>query len=271
MHAAAIPPDLERAVAYGDGLFETVAVFGAKAPLWRYHRQRLQTGCRRLEIACDIDALEQHFLQTVARNPDALIKIIVARRGGIRGYDSRNALGSAISLACYPLPRYSSNRRNPGIRLHLCRQRLSDNPQLAGLKHLNRLEQIFAASERDRAIAEEGLMLDASGAVIEGTMSNIFAVHRDNLLTPRLDRCGVEGVMRAAIFQQLAPALSLPVQEQRMTIASLWSADAVFVCNSVFGIWPVCTIGVSSVAQSPEVINRLWRQLAELGYAVLYD
>lgn len=270
MHAAAIPPDWDRAIAYGDGLFETVAVFNAKVPLWLYHRQRLQTGCRRLQIACDIDALEHDFLQTVARNPDALIKIIVARSGGKRGYDSRNAVGSAISLVCYPLPRYSDARRNPGIRLHLCRQRLSDNPGLAGLKHLNRMEQVSAASEWDRSIADEGLMLDASGAAVECTMSNIFAVNGNTLLTPRLDRCGVEGVMRAAIIQQFAPALSMSVHERRLTIASLLSADAVFVCNSVFGIWPVCAIGVSEVAQSPELIDRFWQQLADLGYKAPY-
>lgn len=268
--AAAISPDWDRAVAYGDGLFETIAVFDGNAPLWQFHRRRLQHSLHHLQIACDICSIERDFAALASRHPESLVKIIVARSGGSRGYDARNASASAVQMQAYPLPRYPVSHRTEGVRLHVCRQRLSQNPALAGIKHLNRLEQVLAASEWDRAVAEEGLILDGSGAVIEGTMSNIFVLKDGGVDTPRLDHCGVAGVMRSMMMQQLAPSLSLPVRQQRLTIADLLAADAVYVCNSVFGIWPVRAIGVSDVSQSVELTEKFWQLLMTMGYARLY-
>ena len=154
--------------------------------------------------------------------------------------------------------------------MHVCRQRLSHSPALAGIKHLNRLEQVLAATEWDRAIADEGLMLDNTGAVIEGTVSNIFILRNETLLTPLLDHCGVAGVMRDFIIRKLSANTLLSVRQMRLTIDDLLTADAVFICNSILGVWPVHSVGVSQLSSSPVLIERIWQQLASMGYAKLY-
>lgn len=268
--AAAIPSEWDRAVAYGDGLFETIAVFDGLAPLWPLHRQRLVRSLQRLAIESDINLIEQAFLAVCAENSNVLVKIVVARSGGRRGYSSQQCGSCAFRIHTYPLPVYPVDRRQQGAQLHLCRHRLGDNPALAGIKHLNRLEQVLAASEWDRQIADEGLMLDSSGSVIEGTVSNVFVWSGGVLKTPILDRCGVAGVMRSYMLEQLAPSLSLPIQEQRLTVNELLSADGVFVCNSVFGLWPARSLGVSQLAQSPDLVGRIWQLLSALGYERMY-
>lgn len=271
MHAAAgISSPWDRAIAYGDGLFETVLVIEGKAPLWDFHQQRLQQSLQRMNICCDIAVLEKSFLAEIAQHPDAVIKIVVVRSGGTRGYDARYARDCAVHIKAYPLPKYSRKRITDGVRLHVCSQRLSHNPALAGIKHLNRLEQVFASSERQKDWADEGVMLDNSGAVIECTSSNIFIVRNGVLVTPRLDQCGVAGVMRAFIMEKLAATISLPVQEARLVLAELIAADAVFVCNSVFGVWPVSAIGVSQIQIKHELIEKIWQPLRSMGYAGLY-
>jgi 4-amino-4-deoxychorismate lyase len=147
---------------------------------------------------------------------------------------------------------------------------LSHNPVLAGLKHLNRLEQVLAASEWCREWAQEGLMLDVAGSVIEGTISNIFVVSNDILRTPRLNYCGVAGVMRSAILKKFADDLHLHTREERMGIADVLAADAVFVCNSIFGVWPVKSIGVSVLKREQSITDGLWQSLNALGYSRLY-
>lgn len=271
MHAAAnIPLSWSRAVAYGDGLFETVLVLDGTAPLWSFHRARLQQSIQRLNISCDISELEKSFFALAVQNPDALIKIIVARSGGGRGYDSRQANDFTFHLQSYFLPQYSQKRITDGVRLQVCQQRLSHNPALAGIKHLNRLEQVLAASERQGDWSDEGLMLDCYGSVIEGVSSNVFMVRDDVLVTPLLRHCGVAGVMRAVIIEKLAQVIPLSVEEMPVKLSDLLAADTVFVCNSVFGILPVNAIGVSPLKINHAIIDRLWQQLDIMGYARLY-
>lgn len=271
MHAAAdIPLSWNRAIAYGDGLFESILVLDGNAPLWSFHRTRLQQSIQRLNISCDVGELEKSFFALAVQNPNALIKIIVARCGGGRGYDSRQANGATFHLQSYSLPQYSQKRITDGVRLHVCQQRLSHNTALAGIKHLNRLDQVLAASERQCDWSDEGLMLDCYGSVIECVSSNVFIVRDDVLVTPSLRHCGVAGVMRAAIIEKLAQTISLSVTEMSIKLSDVLAADTVFICNSVFGILPVNSIGVSPLKINHAIIDRLWQQLNIMGYASLY-
>lgn len=272
MHAAAatVPSCWDRAVSYGDGVFESVLVIEGIAPLWVFHRLRLQKSIQRLGIHCDIAELEKSFWLQAQQNSSAVIKIILARSGGARGYDARPAQDYTVQVKAYPLPHFSSGRIMEGVRLHVCQQRLSHNPAIAGMKHLNRLEQVIAASERPPGWADEGLMLDITGAVIECTSSNIFMLRENILVTPRLDHCGVDGVMRAVIMESIAADIPLPVQEARLTLAEILAADAVFICNSVFGVWPVCSIGISQIKVQHVITGKIWQRLNAMGYARLY-
>lgn len=259
---ATISP-LDRGFAYGDGVYETCRVAYGKVPLWQLHKERLLTSCQRLGIACDADQLDLYCnelltLPEINQHPDAVLKVTVTRGVGGRGYKIPPVTATTYCLAMFEGNPLLSNHYTQGVNLRICQHRLSSNPALAGLKHMNRLEQVLARSEWGDEY-HEGLLLDALGNVIEATSSNLFVVIDDELITPDLSHSGVEGVMRRLILENLAPALGLVPCIKTISLMELQKADEVFICNSVAGISPVLSIAFSptlSVAYVPKFITR---------------
>jgi 4-amino-4-deoxychorismate lyase len=228
----------DRGLAYGDGLFETIAVRGGQPLLLDRHLARLADGCARLAIATDHQLVRSELLAYAAVMGDGVLKLVLTRGDGLRGYAPDPSAQARRILLGNPPSAYPALHGEQGVRLFACTTRLSRQPLLAGLKHLNRLEQVIARSEWHDTEHAEGLMLDQAGRVVEGVFSNVFVVRDGVLLTPDLKRCGVAGVMRAEILFQ-AESLAIPVQITDIPLEQLQWADEVFVCNSVYGIWPV--------------------------------
>lgn len=229
---------LDRGLAYGDGLFETLRVQQGVPRLLERHRQRLQLGCVRLGIPLDIERWQSELLAFSQALGDGVCKCILTRGVGLRGYAPPPEPHPQCLLIGTEAPHYASAHAEEGITLFPCSTRLSEQPLLAGLKHLNRLEQVLARAEWQDPAYAEGLMRDTSGRVIECVFSNLFVVHRGRLLTPALERCGVAGVMRAELMQQARQA-RLPLEVRDLRYNELLQADEVFSCNSLYGIWPV--------------------------------
>lgn len=232
----------DRGLAYGDGLFETMAARDGSVTRIDWHFERLEEGSRRLEIPCPQRALLEHeIVAAIPRTGRAVVKLILTRGSGTRGYrPSGNAKPTRV-LAVSPWPDRPSHYYETGIRLATCRLRLGENPALAGMKHLARLEHVLAEIElRDRD-ADQGLLLDTSGRVVSGTSSNVFAVHAGKLTTPLLTRAGVAGIMRRAVMGA-ARELGLDAEERDLLPTELRAADEIFVTNSLIGIWPVAVL-----------------------------
>ncbi|MFP5383722.1 MAG: aminodeoxychorismate lyase [Gammaproteobacteria bacterium] len=257
----------DRGLAYGDGLFETMRVVGGRVPLLELHLARLQHGAHRLRLVLDGPVLQRelvHFLRAIADEgvADFTLKIIVTRGSAGRGYfPVDNAVARRMLLA-FPVAAFPAGRADEGIRLFDCAMRLGINPVLAGLKHLNRLEQVLARGEWDDPAFAEGLLCDVEGRVVEGTMTNLFVVKDGELVTPALQRCGVAGVMRAWLIDR-AGMLQWRVVERDLSRAELDAADEVFVCNSNVGIWPVSCVGERCWVPGP-VTRRLQREVDRL-------
>lgn len=239
---AAISP-LDRGFAYGDGVFETCRLHKGRLPLWEYHRARLEQSARRLKIPLDTELLIQYrddLLQKIdhTRDAHAVLKIILTRGIGGRGYRLPEQVDPTYCLGVFSGNALQSAAFNEGVSVRVCDARLSTNPSLAGIKHLNRLEHILARAEWRDEFAE-GLLLDQQEHIIEATVSNVFAVKNSCLYTPDLSSAGVAGVMRRCILERLAPAAGLTTQIVDMKLDFLTTADEVFLCNSVFGIWSV--------------------------------
>ena len=231
-------PLKDRGLAYGDGLFETIAVKAGQPVLLDRHLQRLEEGCRRLALIADQTLIRSEVLAYAAAMGNGVLKLILTRGDSLRGYGINPGVPVRRILQGNPPAAYPLAHATDGIRLFACATRLAEQPLLAGLKHLNRLEQVIARAEWRDAEHAEGLMLDRSGRVIEGVFSNLFVVRNGVLRTADLTRCGVAGVMRAEILDQ-AQALGVPVAVADISLEQLRQADEVFVCNSVYGIWPV--------------------------------
>jgi len=231
----------DRGLQYGDGLFETIAVRYRQAVFWREHFDRLQAGCLRLRIPVpDHERLLAEITQLCTQSPtcSSVLKLIITRGVGGRGYRPPDLVEPTRILSLHPYPDYPSDFQLEGVVVRFCDTRLAINPLLAGLKHLNRLEQVLARAEWQNPDIQEGIMLDVNGWVIEGTMTNLFYVKSGILYTAMLNESGILGIMRQKIIE-LAQQQGLQVCEQRYTKNDLLSADEVFLTNSLISIWPV--------------------------------
>lgn len=235
-------PGLDRGLLYGDGLFETVAVSNAQPRFWLRHMQRLRAGCRRLGIACpDAARLLAEAGRLIAGTETCLLKIIVTRGSGGQGYRAPAGVCPTRILQVLPWAGPGAGGADPGVAVRLCGQRLASNPVLAGIKHLNRLEQVLARREWEDPAVYEGLLRDASGNVIEGTMSNLFVLRGATLVTPDLSQCGVAGIMRSVVME-LAAGLGLETVVREMQPEEVVAGDELFLTNSLIGIRPVASL-----------------------------
>lgn len=224
----------DRGLQYGDGLFETIAIRRGEPELWQQHIERLFAGCRRLAIplpdAAQLFAEASVLCEGVEQG---VMKLVVTRGSGGRGYRPPSVVSPNRIFYLHPWPEHADD--TTPIHLRLCQTPLSCNPVLAGIKHLNRLEQVLARSEWDDERFAEGVMTDGNGHLIEGTMSNLFVVRAGELLTPSLARCGVEGVMRQYVIE-LADAMGLDCRQAMLPLGVMERVEECFITNSIIGI-----------------------------------
>ncbi len=241
----------DRGLQYGDGLFETIAYQHQQPQHLIAHLERLAIGCQRLAIPCPSFDLFINDIDQLAldQNP-AVVKIIVTRGCGGRGYRQPDSIQPTRIISQHPFPDYPVSYIQQGIAAFFCKTRLSINPLLAGMKHLNRLEQVLARAEWSDSTFQEGIMMDSLDRVIEGTMSNLFFIKQSILYTAPLRDSGVAGIMRALVIQY-AQAHQIKIQEVYYDRAQLLAADEIFVTNSIIGIWPVSLLDNQLLAVGP--------------------
>jgi 4-amino-4-deoxychorismate lyase len=238
-HEAQLAALADRAFQYGDGLFETMRLKNGAVRFLSAHLERLRNGCERLRIPPpQTSELSAEIAQVAAGTDEGVVKVIVSRGRGGRGYRPPTPPTSTRVVALHPLPAPDSGP----IALRWCDTRVARQPLLAGLKHLNRLEQVLAQAEWSDEAIQEGLTLDTEGELIGGTSSNVFVVRDGALLTPDLRFCGVRGVMRAQVMA-CARKLGIAVSEEPLWPEDLHSAQEVFVTNAVRGLRPVASLG----------------------------
>ena len=238
----------DRGLHYGDGLFETIDVRQGRARFLALHEQRLARDCARLGIDCDARGI----LRAAARDLDAegTLKVIVTRGDSVaRGYGTTGRERARVVRFWYPGP--------PAARAAKCdvvtlAQRCGENPAIAGMKHLNRLEQVIARRELAGTVADEGLIVSSTGLVVSGTMCNVFLNVDDRWVTPRVDRSGIAGVMRAVVLREAARA-GMPVEEAAVEAQTLSRTTALFFTNARIGVSPATRLDGRPLASSPEV------------------
>ncbi|MEX1034125.1 MAG: aminodeoxychorismate lyase [Cellvibrionaceae bacterium] len=235
---------LDRGLAYGDGLFETMRLERGSLPFWHFHRRRLLRDCERLRICADagnLDRMLANFLASVRERGVArgVVKLIATRGEAGRGYQPPDVGEVTAILSVFPYPSYPRRYGEEGVKVFLCEHRLPHNPALAGMKHLNKLDYVLAAMEWRDSDCQEGLLLDQDNNVIEAGSRNLFVVDNGVLLTPLLDNAGVAGILRERIVEDYAKRMGTVVEESTLTLETLLAADEVFLGNSVLGVWPV--------------------------------
>ncbi|MFT7110492.1 MAG: 4-amino-4-deoxychorismate lyase [Psychrobacter glaciei] len=235
----------DRGVQFGDGLFETIRVIDQCAVNLDQHVKRLNSGLATLLInppSSNMKNLIKEYVTSFVaetKQKNGIFKVIITRGSSVRGYGFEKNISANITAFYAPLPHYENTIYSHGVELTVCKTQCSIQTQLAGLKHLNRLENVLAKQELSGAF--EGLMLNHLGHVIEGTMSNLF-FEKDNILfTPRLNLSGVSGVVRACVLLE-AEQSSIDVKVKDITLSELETFSSGFICNSVMGIVPIKNI-----------------------------
>jgi len=226
-----------RALHYGDGLFRTLLVWDGQCRDWPWQYARLQSDANRLGLDLPTrDLLEAEARQLTHDQARAVLKILLWRTATERGY-APSTHNSERLLMISEAPVYSAANWVSGIVALRSPVTLGTQPALAGVKHLNRLEQVLASRDWPDTVSE-ALMADASGQVICGTRSNLFWVERTKVFTPPLDENGVRGAMRSRILD-VCHRQGVDCAEAHVSWSTLAEADEVFVTNSLIGLWPV--------------------------------
>jgi 4-amino-4-deoxychorismate lyase len=255
---------LDRGLQFGDGLFETIACVRHRPRFLSLHLDRLAQGCRRLQIQpVDLEQLRAQ-VRELARSVDrCIVKLLVSRGTAItRGYAPAGDERATYITVRYPWPHEDAATSQDGVTVRTLSLRLGENRLLAGLKHCNRLEQVLARVECAQRDVAEGLLFSQSGYLVSGTMSNVFLVRSASLLTPRVDLCGVAGVMRRVVLSE-AQRVGIPVQECLLSAQDLENADEIFLTNARVGIWPVRAIDGRTLS-SGLITRRLQDALAPM-------
>lgn len=227
----------DRGLAFGDGVFRTLAVRAGNPLNWKWHWRRLQADCGLLGLTCPDEAQLLEELRQVAPG-DATAKVVVTRGAATRGYAVPAAASCTRIVMAFPQHRGPADPAKDGVTVRRCSLVLSQQPRYAGAKTLNRLENVLARSEWEDPAIAEGLLADAPGRVVEGTMSNLFVVQGGRVATPGLERCGVVGAQRERVRELLQGANSECVVKD-IAWHEVESADEVFLTNSLIGVWPV--------------------------------
>ena len=233
----------DRGFAYGDGLFETMHVYAGGVPWLDAHLARLVRDASRLRLPMPPDAWLREQIQSLAEQAPrhAVLKLMLSRGPGGRGYKPPRDSHPTLVLALHPMPPPMPKMLN----VRWCRTRAGIQPALAGMKHLNRLEQVLARAEWSTSSIDEGLMLDSADEVVGATSANVFALVFGLWITPPVNFHGVAGIMRDWVLANAS------AREAPLTRTMLEGADAVFLCNAVRGILPVGSLGDRRWAMHP--------------------
>lgn len=243
-HTADALPLSDRAIQFGDGVFRTLKLIDGGLVFWERHYAKLCTDCAVLGIMPPKQAdllADIHMLLTRSGWRSSTIKIIVTRGESVRGYTIPADIHPNRIVQIAPLPAHPDNIYREGARIRLCQIRAGWQPTLAGVKHLNRLENVLARREWSDPAIQEGLLLDREGHVLEGVMSNVLAKLDGQLVTPRLDCGGVAGVMRD-VAMEAATRLGWHASERALTLDELLRAESVWLSNSLIGLLPVACL-----------------------------
>lgn len=253
--ASALPlPD--RGLDYGDGLFETLLLRSGTPLVLELHLDRMQRGLSALGFPADTrNRLEECLSRsldalTKRASPWASMRITVSRGAGPRGYAPPEEPSPRILISVGEQALNPRLMAAPAV-LGTAALRWSVQPALAGLKHLNRLEQVLAAAEARQRGWDEAVMLDQAGQAVSVTAGNLFLVRDGEIHTAMLDQCGIAGTRRHLIMQRWAPALGIGVRETRLEPGQLEQADEVFFSNSLTGIRPVASINSANWSSHP--------------------
>ncbi|REL27183.1 aminodeoxychorismate lyase [Thalassotalea euphylliae] len=240
----------DRAFAYGDGLFTTAKITNGKVDNLAAHLERLINGVNTLAIDVDLTGLQQRLEALASGYSLAVLKVLISAGEGGRGYSRVGCEKGKAVISIHDYPAHYKAWQQHGIRLGIAKTRLGVNPMLAGIKHLNRLEQVMVRRELDARDEDDLLVSNCLGNIVEVTAGNVFwlpkgnnnhhnATSRETWHTPSLGMSGVDGLARQQLIQKLNGSNRYAIEIVEQSTLAANTVESMLVCNSVLGIAPV--------------------------------
>ncbi len=224
----------DKGLAFGDGIFTTAKICNGQIELLDAHLQRIKLGCKQLALPePDYMWLQQYITTQATQYSLAVLKVIITSGCGGRGYSRQNQTSPTIVVQISAFPTHYSTWQKNGISVGIAKQQLGISPLTAGIKHLNRLEQVLIKRELEQTEFDDLLVENCQNFVIESSCANIFWFENGQLFTPELTLSGVNGIIRQQILA------SVPCKLVNTSITNLPSIEAMFLCNALMHIVPV--------------------------------
>jgi branched-chain amino acid aminotransferase len=261
---------LDRSFLYGDGLFETMRVANGKVFRWAQHLDRLERGAQFLGIKIPFAraALGDFAAELVQRNqmPESLLRLTLSRGVGVRGYSPKGA-DRPVGAPSTASARIERAGAVPGAPLtwkaHVSSFRLPAGEVLAQFKTCNKLAQILARAEAEVAGAEEALLCNTDGFIVEAASSNLFWVSSGAVCTPPLTSGILAGVTREVVCE-ICARLDIPVRESLLRPDELAQMEAAFLSLSSHGVVELSQVDGVLLGSSP-----VTRQLHQAYHALV--
>jgi len=236
-----------RGLAYGDGLFTTAKIINGRVEYLPAHINRLTLGCKALAITLpNVNALTTQLEAIAKPYTLAVLKVIITASTGGRGYARAANNNIDIIISVHDFPTHYHQLHHHGLHLGDSLQQLGCNPMLAGLKHLNRLEQVLLRKELDECNYDDLLVTNINNHVVETTSANVFFYLDGKLHTPEIIDSGVNGIMRQTLL-----ALYPGTIVSSYSLDDLAQVEAMFVCNCIMGVVPINTYNDKALDTAP--------------------
>ena len=251
----------DRSFLFGDGLFETILVRNCCPFRWEQHMVRLQSGADFLKIKLPFRPKQlRKFADGLLRQnrtADALLRVTLSRGVGTRGYSPKDATQPTLVMTTHPAPPVDVHKPEKW-KLAISSIRLPAGDTLARFKTNNRLAQVCSRAEAEAANADEALLLDSDGHVIEGATSNLFWVKNGVVYTSPLTAAILPGITRALVLE-VCRNLAIKSVEKQITLPQLKAADGVFLSLTSRIIVAAKSIGRQKLKQPP-LIQSIYRE-----------
>jgi 4-amino-4-deoxychorismate lyase len=255
----------DRAVQYGDGCFTTMAFRNGRLELFTAHIARLKLACAKLFIDfTKWSELEHCLVNCLDYKSNCVVKVIISRGQGGRGYCAQGTSDPSFIISQHLIPEHYSVWQKSGIKLTFSSITLARQPLLAGIKHLNRLEQVLIKHDLAKTDYDDAVVCDTQQNIIESSAGNLFWYKDNTWFTPDLSQSGVEGVMRNQVLAVMQEK-GLDCQVVKQGVSVLFKAQYLFVCNALMGLIPVASLYDPQGQQSK---NYQVQQIQELQQAV---